>query len=277
MPSRGPGARRAFLRRLAIGTGVALATLAAAGSAVAAPGEGPGHAVLVELFTSQGCSSCPPADELLSAIGTEGAGKVVPLAFHVDFWNRQGWTDPFSSRDWTQRQVVYERALKLNQVYTPQAVVDGTTQMVGSNADELRAAIRTAAARPGARLSLDVVRSSSRVEVAVDVDLPDALRGSRLDVYVALFETGLSTAVGRGENGGHTLRNDYVVRVLERAARLSKGDASPSHHTTSVRLSKDWNGARLGVAAFVQDPGSLAVHGASARLIPGPAAAALAR
>jgi hypothetical protein len=220
--------------------------------------------VLVELFTSQGCSSCPPADRLLAALGGEDAGRVVPLAFHVDFWNSQGWTDPFSSRDWTFRQVAYERALKLNQPYTPQAVVDGTTEVLGSDGDALRAAIRSAAERPGARLALAVAPSPSKVEVAVDVTRPEALREEKLDLYVAVFETGLSTPVGKGENGGHTLRNDYVVRALDRAGRLSRKDASPSHHTASFRLSKDWNPAHLGVGAFLQDPSTLAVRGSAA-------------
>src|SRR5262249_40532139 len=148
--------RAATWRRLAIVFALALATLAAAGSAAAAPGADPGHVVLVELFTSQGCSSCPPADQLLTALGGQDAGRVVPRAFHVDFWNHQGWTDPFSSRDWTQRQVLYERALGQSQVYTPQAIVDGVTEMVGSDAERLRAAIQAAAAKPGARLGLDV-------------------------------------------------------------------------------------------------------------------------
>lgn len=270
MSSLGPGARRAFARRLAIVVAIALATLVVAGSAVGASPPDSGHVVLVELFTSQGCSSCPPADRLLTAIGGADAGTVVPLAFHVDFWNSQGWTDPFSSRDWTFRQVAYERALGQNQPYTPQAIVDGTTEVLGSDAEKLRAAIRAASERPGARLALALAASASKVEVAVDVDRPDALRSEKLDLYAAVFETGLSTPVGRGENGGQTLRNDYVVRELERVGRLSKGDASPSHHTTSLRLSKNWNAGHLGVAVFLQEPGSLAVRGSASRLLASP-------
>jgi len=259
--------RSARLQAAALGIVLGVVTLAAKGSAVAPPTPPPGHVVLLELFTSQGCSSCPPADRLLSAIGTEDVGRVVPLAFHVDFWNHQGWTDPFSSRDWTQRQVAYERKLGLNQPYTPQAVVDGTTELVGSEAEKLRAAIRAASERPGATLALEVAPSPSKVDVAVQVDVPEALRGRKLDLYVVLFETGLSTAVGRGENGGQTLQNDYVVRALERVGRLSKDGDPGSGHTASLRVSKDWNAARLGIAAFLQDPSSLAVCGATARLL----------
>jgi hypothetical protein len=265
MPSFGSHRTQAFgaAARAALGVVLGITIFATKGSAGAPPAPPPGHVVLLELFTSQGCSSCPPADRLLSAIGAEDAGRVVPLAFHVDYWNHQGWTDPFSSRDWTLRQIAYERKLGLNQPYSPQAVVDGTTEMVGSEADKLRAAIRSASERPGATLALDVAPSPSKVEVAVQVDVPETLRDRKLDLYVVLFETGLSTAVGRGENGGQTLQNDYVVRAIDRVGRLPKGE-SASHHTASLKTSKDWNAARLGVAAFVQDAGSLAVLGAAA-------------
>jgi hypothetical protein len=224
----------------------------------------PGHAVLVELFTSQGCSSCPPADRLLSTIVAENGGRVIALEFHVDFWNSGGWKDPFSEKEWTQRQIGYERVLGLSQVYTPQAVVDGGTEMVGSDAQRLRGAIDSAAARPAGQIDLRLEPSGSRVKVAADVTLPDALRGQGLDLVLVVFERNLTTAVGRGENGGQTLHNDYVVRSLERAGKLSANGPSTSHHEETLRLSKDWDASRLGVAAFLQDPKSLVVHGAAA-------------
>src|SRR5262245_60801676 len=96
------------------------------------------HPVVVELFTAQGCSSCPPADRLLTELGGNGGGGIIPLAFHVDYWNHDGWTDPFSSAEWTKRQAAYARRLGLQQVYTPQAVVDGSVELIGSRAPELR-------------------------------------------------------------------------------------------------------------------------------------------
>src|SRR6266568_4493610 len=101
------------------------------------------YPVVVELFTSQGCSSCPPADELLRGIARNAAlrGKVIPLAFHVDYWDHLGWRDPFSSADWSRRQMFYIRAMRLDSAYTPQAVVNGTKQMVGANGGALAAAI----------------------------------------------------------------------------------------------------------------------------------------
>ena len=239
------------------------------GSALQPPSESrPRHVVLVELFTSQGCSTCPPADRLLSKIAEESAGRVVTLSFHVDFWNSTGWTDPFSTREWTERQVAYGRRFGLSQVYTPQAVVDGGGEMVGSDADRLRGAIDAAAARPAGEISLHLEPAGSRVKVGAEVNLPEALRGDRLDLMVAVFETGLITQVGRGENSGRTLRNDYVVRRLERVERLKANGPAQSRHTVSLRLSKDWNPARLGVAAFLQDPKSLEIRGAAAQALP---------
>ncbi len=226
------------------------------------------HAVVVELFTSQGCSTCPPADRLLTDLGQQASGRVIPLAFHVDFWNHDGWTDPFSSREWTERQVAYARALGLRQVYTPQAVVDGAAEFVGSDEHRLRAEIAMAGSRPAGTISLHLEPAGSRVLVRAEVSLPEALRNTRLDLMLAVFETELVTSVSKGENGGRTLRNDYVVRSLERADKLPAGGSSPTQHLAKLRLASKWNLSRLGVAAFLQDPRSLEIHGATARPFP---------
>jgi hypothetical protein len=224
----------------------------------------PDHAVVVELFTSQGCSSCPPADRLLETLGTEGKGRVVPLAFHVDFWDSLGWKDPFSRHAWTERQTDYARALQWQNVYTPQAVVNGRVEMVGSDAGKLRAAIAAAAARPAGRITLVLEPSESKVLVRADVERPEALRSRKLDLMLALYETDLVTAVAKGENGGSTLHDDYVVRVLRRAGRLSSGD-SHKEFREEISIEKGWDRGRLGVAAFLQDPSSLEICGADAR------------
>ncbi|MGH9365082.1 MAG: DUF1223 domain-containing protein [Thermoanaerobaculia bacterium] len=226
-----------------------------------------GHVVVVELFTSQGCSTCPPADRLLAALGAESAGRVVPLSFHVDFWNHAGWTDPFSRGDWTRRQEVYARARGLQQLYTPQAVVDGGAELLGSDGRGLRAAVAAAAARPAAAISLRLEPTASKVLVEADVDRPEALRGRKLDLILAVFETGLITPVGRGENGGRTLRNDYVVRSLRRGGRLAADGPSRTRHTTALPVAKEWSRSHLGVAAFLQDPRSLEICGAKAQAL----------
>jgi len=221
--------------------------------------------VLVELFTSQGCSSCPPADRLISAIAAEREGNVVTLEFHVDFWNSGGWTDPFSSKDWTVRQLAYERALGQNQPYTPQAVVDGRVEMIGSDAARLRPALDSAAAQPRGRVELQLEPSPGHVQVGANVTLPDTLHGRRLDLMAVVFQRDLTTQVGRGENGGHTLHNDFVVRSLERVDRIKPDGPASSHHAATLRLSKDWDTSRLGVAVFLQDPKTLEVLGAAAQ------------
>jgi hypothetical protein len=224
--------------------------------------------VVVELFTSQGCSSCPPADRLLAALAGESPGEVVALAFHVDSWNHAGWTDPFSSAAWTRRHAAYARALRSEGAYTPQAVVNGVVEAVGSDAVALRAAIADAAKRPAGRLTLELEPEARSVAVRVLVDLPPALRERRLDLLLAVYETGLETPVGRGENGGKRLRDDYVVRSLERVGRLAAERAiSPGmdRFESELRLAEGWERSHLGVAAFLQDPRTLGIHGATAR------------
>ena len=222
------------------------------------------RAVVVELFTSQGCSTCPPADRLLAQLGQSSGGRVVPLAFHVGYWNSAGWTDPFSASEWTKRQEAYAHRFGSSQVYTPQAVVDGAAELIGSRETELRAAIASAAARPAATISLSLEPSEKEVRVAARVDLPDSLRGRKRDLMVAVYETGLVTPVARGENGGRTLADDYVVRRLARAGRIGES----STVAATLPLEKDWNRARLGVAAFLQDPETLEIRGAAAAPFP---------
>lgn len=236
----------------------------AAGLPVVAAAEEPSGPVLVELFTSQGCSSCPPADRLLARLGEQHGDEVVPLAFHIDGWNHLGWTDPFSSAAWTRRQAAYTRELEATP-YTPQAVVGGGAEVLGSDERAIRAAVAAAAAEPQGELALALTPTDSEVGVTVEVTLPSALRDRKLHLMVAVFESGLVTPVERGENGGSTLHNDYVVRRLERAGRLRPDDPARSRHSVDLKLAKDWRPAELGVAAFLQDPRSLRVHGVAAR------------
>lgn len=223
------------------------------------------HPVVVELFTSQGCSTCPPADLLIGRLARESRGRVVPLAFHVDSWNHQGWSDPFSSSAWTRRHAAYVRALRAEGAYTPQAVVDGSRELLGSDAAGLEAAIREASLRPAGEVRL-ALEAGERSGVAhLEVSLPPALREAKLDLVVALFESDLETPVRRGENGGKVLRDDCVVRTLLRAAKLRPEPAREALPPVSVELQLDpgWRTGHLGVAAFLQDPRTLTIHGAA--------------
>lgn len=225
-----------------------LAVVAAAVSLAVAP---PQHApVVVELFTSQGCSSCPPADALLGTLANDP--RVIPLAFHVDYWDHLGWSDPFSSRDWSERQARYVRTMRLDSAYTPQAVVGGSEQLVGSNRAALQAAIDRAWNR-GTRGSIDVIasREPNAVSAHVRADVPPGH-----DLYLAIAEASVTTRVEGGENGGRTLRNDAIVRRL---LRIGPGDH---------RIPVDARWHNLTVAVFAQDRKSLAIDTAASARVP---------
>lgn len=176
----------------------------------------PGRA-LVELFTSQGCSSCPAADRLMSRLGS---ADTEVLAFHVDYWNYIGWTDPFSSRRWSERQSAYAAVWKENRVYTPQAVVDGQLEGVGSDERWLRGALRQRLGAERGRFAIQSLDEARR-EFSVEVELV-AAQGPA-EVWLAVTESGFKTPVGSGENARATLANDHVVLALARLGDLSGG------------------------------------------------------
>ncbi|HXI13385.1 MAG TPA: DUF1223 domain-containing protein [Thermoanaerobaculia bacterium] len=224
--------------------------------------------VVLELFTSQGCSSCPSADKLLTALGSDRSlrGKVLPLAFHVDYWNRLGWSDPFSSADWSRRQNSYAQVFRSSQVYTPQLVVNGTTQGVGSDSAVIRKQIDAALrVTPAAQIRFRVTNPADRattLHVDLDARADTTINSTALDLMVALFENSVITDVRKGENSGRKLRNDFVVRKLTKVSSLAPG--SSNNGSTTFNLDKAWMTDNLGVAAFLQDPKTLRIYAASA-------------
>jgi hypothetical protein len=256
------------MRAVFVAAGLVLlaGALAAVPDGAGSESPAPVHPVVVELFTAQGCSSCPPADRLLTELGGSGGGEIIPLAFHVDYWNHDGWTDPFSSADWTRRQVSYAKKLGLQQIYTPQAVVDGSVELIGSRGPELRSAVAAAAAKPAATIALKLEPSESKVLVKADAELPEDLKSGSWVLMFAVYETGLVTPVKSGENGGKTLQNDYVVRSLKSGDRVK----ATSSQTATLSLDKGWSRERLGVAVFLQDPSTLEIRGANARALNAP-------
>lgn len=240
--------------------------LSEARAADKAPSSGTGVAV-VELFTSQGCSSCPPADRVLSKLAKDPAyaGRVVPLAFHVDYWNYIGWQDPFSDRRWSQRQEQYAAAYGTNRIYTPQLIVSGTDEMNGADERRVRRAIETAlASKPAAAVSLAVRREGGSYVAVVEARHDGALVRD-LEVWVALYQNGLSTAVGRGENARKTLENDSVVRRFERAFVLPAAAGSTARGELKLTIDPAWPAANLGIAAFAQDPKTREIRGGAVR------------
>jgi hypothetical protein len=170
---------------------------------------------VVELFTSEGCSSCPPADELVAKLQKESAGQpVYILAYHVDYWNRLGWKDPYSSADFSKRQHDYASYLHLQSVYTPQIVVNGRTEFVGSQESTLRNAIRASLQKPvTAQLALAVVRSD-KSQVSLKYTAEGADKNAVL--FLALLQKHAQTKVMRGENAGHVLSHVQIVSKLQR-------------------------------------------------------------
>ena len=177
--------------------------------------------MLVELFTSEGCSSCPPADKLLTNLDQTQPIKgvqVIALSQHVDYWNQFGWKDPFSSADFSQRQLEYMRALHTKDVYTPQMIIDGQTEFVGSNLATAREAITKAARSPKADVSI-AIKSLAQKSVTLTVrveNVPDISRGDTADVMLAITESDLLSKVSKGENSGRELAHSAVTRKLTR-------------------------------------------------------------
>ena len=200
-------------------------------AASSAPSVAAERPVVVELFTSQGCSSCPPADALLSTLADRPG--VLALAFHVDYWNRLGWVDPFSSAWATARQSAYAALMGSSQVYTPQAVVDGGRDVVGSDRAALDSAMAEARSDPSVPLTLTA--SDAALQVAVDPAAPaDAV------LWLVGFDDRHETPVRRGENAGRTLVDRNVVRSLTRLDGWTPGGgvtaAKPAGDRTAVLL-----------------------------------------
>jgi hypothetical protein len=198
--------------------------------------------VVVELFTSEGCSSCPPADDVLSQLAHRQpvpGVEVLALGEHVDYWDRLGWRDPFSSPEFSARQSNYSaRVFHTSEVYTPQIVIDGRLELVGSNARAVLQAIEQAATSPQAAVSVTATRDDERdVRVELRVDTPaDLSISGEVDALVAVTEDNLSTDVRRGENRGRTLKHSGVVRSL-----TTVGTLRPSQSAQSVSASVPWN------------------------------------
>jgi hypothetical protein len=227
--------------------------------------------VLVELFTSEACSSCPPADGLLAdlihAQPVTGA-EVIVLSEHVDYWNQLGWTDPFSSADFSRRQSDYADVFDSHPVYTPQMVVDGRFEFIGSDARESRRAIQEAARQPKAEMTVvfsPTAEDSGALEVRV-AKLPEGVAG-RVNLWLAVAEDDLETNVERGENAGKRLKHAAVVRRLKKLAEIKPKASVPLSWSRTVRLDPAWKSSSLRAVVFLQERNSRRIVGvAAARL-----------
>jgi hypothetical protein len=231
---------------------VMLLALAVAAVPLVAVAQNP---VVVELFTSEGCSSCPPADAVLLQLSQSGlkGEEVILLGEHVDYWNYIGWTDRFSSKQFSQRQSDYAGALRA-EVYTPQMVIDGREQFVGNDAAEVASRIVAAAKRPmPGQVSL-AWEGDRRLRVAVQ-----SAPAVKAKVLLAITEDGLSTQVANGENGGKTLHHAAVVRSLQEIGELRDGKFES---IVDVPVAAGWNRNQLKAIVLLQEPKTMKIVGA---------------
>lgn len=225
--------------------------------------------VVVELFTSEGCSSCPPADALLSKLEElqpVAGAEIIGLEEHVDYWNQDGWEDVYSSPEWTLRQQEYVAQFKGNTPFTPQMIVDGQSAFVGSDSHAAVAAIQAAARRVKANISIkaeDATKSDTgHFEVRVG-NVSGIADQEPADVWMAVTEDGLQTAVDAGENAGKKVKHAAVVRYFHKIGSLSAKESSPFVVNQQMKYKSKWKKENLHVVVFVQERKTLRILGAA--------------
>jgi hypothetical protein len=225
--------------------------------------------VVVELFTSEGCSSCPAADRLLSRMEqtqpVPGA-QVIAIEEHVDYWNQLGWNDPFSSPKYRARQNDYAIALKASNIYTPQMVVNGQSAFVGSDMNRAYREIGTAAQSATTLVDLTAganSRDPDLLDLSVQVNNGKTAKWRDSNVYLAVTERGLNTFVQGGENSGRNLRHSSVVRSFGVIGRVKPEGANGGQLISTLRLPHEWKRENLRAVVFVQERGTFRITGAS--------------
>ncbi len=219
--------------------------------------------VLVELFTSEGCSSCPPADAVLARLAESQpvpGAVVIALSEHVDYWNHLGWSDPYSSKLLSERQGAYAASFRNSGVYTPQVVVDGRAELVGSDERGVERAIASASREPKLEVALARGHAASSLRVRVAPSGAPA-KGVEADVLLAIVEDDLHSQVGRGENSGRRLSHTAVVRRLDVIGRVVDGGAFDKE--VPVSLDPAWKLEKLSAVVFVQERPAGKVLGAA--------------
>jgi hypothetical protein len=217
--------------------------------------------VVIELFTSEGCSSCPPADSLLSKLAKEQSVpgvQIIPLGMHVTYWDQLGWKDPASLQLATERQQAYGAIWGGDRVYTPQAVIDGREELVGSDESGVRRAIAKAATLPRARIDVQTSVDGNKLTANATIAALPSDAKEPLEAWMVVTEDGLTTIVKRGENGGRTLQHDAVVRTVfgsdVGAARMLGFHAE---------LRPEWRRDRLKAVVIIQGKRTHRIYGAA--------------
>ena len=211
--------------------------------------------VVAELFTSQGCYSCPPADKFLGVLAQRPG--VIALSFHVDYWNYLGWRDPYSSAEATQRQQTYASAMRRRTVYTPQIVIDGKLQAIGSYTGVIDGQIRLRQKSADDRVAVSITAGPNAESLTASLEA-DGGRTGDCTVWLVYFDKQHTTAIPRGENAGKTLTYYNVVREIRRVAEYRGADLEVDLPRTGAK------GGRFDrVAVLVQEPDGGRIVGAA--------------
>ena len=217
--------------------------------------------VLVELFTSEGCSTCPPADAVLEELDRMqpvASARIIPLSEHVDYWDHDGWKDPFSSALFSRRQEAYDRRLGISGPYTPQMVVDGRITFNGSNGLEAESAIRNAAQRQKLVMAIEPAPANRSVDIEVKPARPGFPKVRSAVVYLAVAQDSSSSDVLRGENRGQRLHYISILRKLREVGTMNPGSGfrkqvsvgtHPGQHLIAF-VEEPAGGKVLGVAVY---------------------------
>ncbi|MBA4075690.1 MAG: hypothetical protein C0508_11675 [Cyanobacteria bacterium PR.023] len=219
------------------------------------------HPVVIELFTSEGCSSCPSADSYLASLPELSlkSGEIITISEHVDYWNYLGWTDPFSSDVYTERQRQYARALNQSGLYTPEMVINGKQGLVGSDSTAALYALKNLSAETTKLLQLKAYISADNRKVSVELNSPGVILTSSDQLVIFITEDKLSVQVRSGENAGRTLQHTNVARAIKVLDKLPPTTLSIP---ASVR-----NPRTLKAVVIIQNKQTMAITAAGATVV----------
>lgn len=225
--------------------------------------------VVVELFTSEGCASCPPAEALLARMERMqpvAGARIIALEEHVDYWNQLGWTDPFSAPQFHARQNEYALAAHVENIYTPQMIVNGQVGFEGDDANRAYEEIGKAAQPPVTVVDLSAAPNAhdgELIDLTVRISNPKTAKLHDANLYLAVTESNIAVRASGGENAGRTLRHSEVVRSFNAIGRIDPKGASAGQVVSTLRLPHEWRRENLHAVVFVQEKQTFRITGAN--------------